>query len=258
MTHSISYRRILNRMGYYSYQNGLIYRHYNQEGSWDNHLERCRRFILRTLDYYKPFTVTVLGSGWLLELPVAEMIERTEKIRLIDIVHPPEVITQAGKLKNVELIEQDVTGGLIQEVWNKTRKYSFLNKMKSLENINLPEYKPDYEPGLIISLNILTQLESLLIEFLKKRSKIKEEEFNLFRTEVQKKHISFLTKHSAILISDFTEIISDKSGNVKTVPTLVTDVPEGKFGEEWTWDFDLKGTDYYNSRSIMKVMAVTF
>ena len=65
MTHSISYRRILNRMGYYDYQNGLIYNHLNQEGGWDSHLDHCRNFINRALDYYKPEKVTVLGSGWL-------------------------------------------------------------------------------------------------------------------------------------------------------------------------------------------------
>ena len=70
-------------MGYYNYQNGLIYRHLNQEGGWDSHLERCRSFILEGVGFYKPGKVTVLGSGWLLELPFAEMVERTGKICLV-------------------------------------------------------------------------------------------------------------------------------------------------------------------------------
>ena len=44
--------------------------------------------------------------------------------------------------------------------------------MQSLEDINIPEYIPDCDPGMVISLNILTQLESLLIDFIRRRSKI--------------------------------------------------------------------------------------
>jgi len=257
MTHSISYRRILNRMGYYSYQNGLIYRHLNQDSGWDSHLEHCRDYILRAVDIYKPQKVTVLGSGWLLELPLAEIVEKTGKVCLVDIVHPPDVISQAGSIMNLELKELDVTGGLIEEVWNKTGKYSFFNKLKSLENIIIPDFKPDNDPGLVISLNILTQLESLLIDFLKKRSKIKEEEFIRFRTEIQKKHIDFLLRHRSVVICDTVEVITNKSGNITTIPTLLTDLPSGQFSEEWTWNFDQTGADLYNSRSILKVVALT-
>jgi hypothetical protein len=258
MTHSISYRRVLNKMGYYNYQNGLIYRHLNQENGWDYHLERCREFIIKEMDFYKPEKITVLGSGWLLELPLAEMIERTEKICLVDIIHPPDVISQSGNLINVELSEQDITGGLIVEVWDKTRRHSFLNRMKSLDNITIPEYRPDFDPGMVISLNILTQLESLLIDYIRKRSKIMEEEFLSFRAEIQKKHIDFLKKHRSILISDYAEVMTNKSGVSITNSTIVTDIPDGNFKEEWIWDFDLKGSDYYNNKSVMKVIAITF
>ena len=172
MTHSSSYRIMLTRMGYYNYQNGLIYHHLNQEGGWGQHLEHCRQFILKALDFYKPDKVTVLGSGWLLDLPVAELAERVSRISLVDIIHPPDVFTQVKSYKNVELIEQDITGGLIAEVWQKKGHCTFIHKLLSLEKIVVPEYRPDGDPGMVISLNILTQLESLLIDFLKKRSKI--------------------------------------------------------------------------------------
>ncbi|MGA2405390.1 MAG: hypothetical protein ABSF81_01395 [Bacteroidales bacterium] len=256
MTHSISYRRLLNKMGYYNYQNGLIYNHINQEGGWDNHQERCRSFIIKALDFYKPEKVTVLGSGWLLELPFTELVERTQRVCLVDIIHPPDVISQTGSFKNVELIEQDITGGLIEEVWQKTRKYSFFNKLQSLENVIVPEYKPDCDPGMVISLNILTQLESQLVDFLRKKSRIKEEEFNIFRTEIQKKHIDFLKKNKSVLITDITEIFTDNSGNVTKIPTVITDLPDEHFKEEWTWHFDLVRSDYYTKRSVFKIVGI--
>src|SRR5512140_863008 len=153
MTHNLAYRRILSRMGYYDYQSGLIRRHMNQGGNWEDHLENSRRFIMKALDLYNPEKITVLGSGWLLDFPFAELVERTKKICLVDIVHPPDVITQAGSFKNVELIEQDVTGGLISEVWNKMKGYSYLKKVHTLSDIIIPEFIPDVDPGMVVSLN---------------------------------------------------------------------------------------------------------
>jgi hypothetical protein len=243
-------------MGYYNYQNGLIYNHLNQKGGWDSHFEHCRNFIMKAIDLYKPEKVTVLGSGWLLELPLAEMNEKTKKVCLIDIVHPPDVIDQAGGLKNVELVEQDITGGLIEDVWQETGKYSFFNKLRSLENISIPEYSQEGDPGLVFSLNILTQLESLLIDFIRKRSKIREEEFTGFRAEIQKKHIDFLKKHESVLITDLSEIITDNSGHVTEEITMFTDLPAGKYREEWIWNFDYARSDFHTKRSVFKIVGI--
>ena len=35
---------MLSKMGYYTYQNGLIYNHLNQEGGWDGHLATLQEF----------------------------------------------------------------------------------------------------------------------------------------------------------------------------------------------------------------------
>jgi hypothetical protein len=243
-------------MGYYNYQRGMIFHHAGQEGGWENHHEHSRKFILNAINIFKPEKVTILGSGWLLDLPFTEILEKVSRICLVDIIHPPDVINQVRNYDNVELIEKDVTGGLIAEVWEKTRKYSFFNRVKSLEQIEIPEFYPDIDPGMIISLNILTQLEVLLIDFIKERSRIGEEVFRHFRTEIQKKHIDFLTKHRSVLISDYAEVITDRSGVTKTIPTLYTDLPTGSVREEWTWNFDKTGGDLYNSRSQFKVVAL--
>jgi hypothetical protein len=110
---------------------------------------------------------------------------------------------------------------------------------------------------MVISLNILTQIESLLVDFLKKRSDLKEEEFLIFRKKIQNRHLEFLKNHQSVLISDIAEISTDRSGNINSMATLVTDVPDGLFSEEWTWNFDSKSTDFYNSTSVMKVLALT-
>lgn len=257
MAHTAEYRRILSKMGYYNYQNSLIYRHINQDGGWDKHLSNCRSFIMRAIEKASPEKVTILGSGWLLDLPLAELMDHSRQITLVDIVHPPEVITQVSEYKKVKLLEADVTGGLINEVWNKAGNKFLFKKNFQRTLINIPEYIPDEDPGLIISLNILTQLEALPVDFIRKKFKTCEEEITDFKFEVQKKHIDFLKNYPSVLISDIEEIFKETDGTENPEKTLLTQLPNSGNKEEWVWDFDLMGGDYYNRRSIMKVVALT-
>lgn len=258
MPHNASYRRILHTMGYYNYQQGLIFRHLNQDRGWDTHLAHCRDFILKAIELVKPSGITVLGSGWLMELPLAEMAERTEKIVLIDIVHPPEVFEQTKRLRNVEVSEEDVSGGLIAEVWKKAGRKSIFNRLPSLETIVIPEYMPHEDPGMVISLNILTQLEILPEKLLRKKSKATDEGFKNFKKEIQEKHIGFLKKYPSILISDIVEVVYDSTGTRKEKNTLLAEIPDGRLKEEWIWDFDLLHADYNRQKSQFKVFAGLF
>jgi hypothetical protein len=258
MTYSEEYRRILNRMGYYGYQSGLIYRHLNQDGGWDEHLQRCRDYILKAIGRMNPRKVTILGSGWLLDLPLAEISEMAKEVILTDIVHPPEVAKQVREFKNVTVVEADATGGLVHEVWNKVREQTFFNKLRSPESIKIPDYIPANDPGLVISLNILTQLESLIIEYLSEKTKIGREDLRKMRSEIQGKHLAFLQKYPSVLISDVEEVFTARNGDTNVVPTLLARLPEGNNMEEWSWGFDLKGSDFNNSTSRMKVIAVTY
>ena len=256
MTLNPAYRRILHKMGYYNYQQGLIYRHLNQGKGWISHEEHCRKFIIKALDFYKPEKVTVYGSGWLLDLPLTEMAERVSRISLVDIIHPPEVITQTKGFKNIQIIEEDVTGGLIEEVWKKAGNRTFVNRLSSLKGISVCEYQPVDDPGLAISLNILTQLESLPEKLLRKKSRVNEECLKNFRKEIQQKHIRFLEKHNTVLISDMTEIFMKEGGESVQNDTILAELPAGKVREEWIWDFDLKGKDYNQKKSVFKVVGI--
>jgi hypothetical protein len=258
MSHSISYRRILHKMGYYNYQRGLIVRHLNEEGSWNTHLTNCRNFILKSLEFYKPSVVSIFGSGWLLDLPLMEINEFADEINLVDIIHPPEVKSQVANMKKVILREEDVTGGLIEEVWERASRKIFLNKLRSFEEIRIKKYQPGFDPGLVISLNILTQLEVLPVEFLRKRSRVKEEAFLQLRKEIQQNHISFLKSHKSILLTDHTEVITESSGNNSEIKSVLVDLPEGKLKEDWTWYFELKNSDFYRKKSVFKVSALMY
>lgn len=258
MTYNLSYRRVLNRMGYYNYQRGLIYHHLDEEGSWNSHLGNCRAFIMKAMELRKPAKVTVFGSGWLLDLPLREMAETGVHICLVDIVHPPEVKEQVARLEKVTLIEDDVSGGLISEVWEKARRRFLINRLRTPDSIDVREYMPGSDPGMVISLNILTQLENLPLEFLKRRSGGDEEAFMRFRRRVQEKHIGFLKKHPSVLITDISEVITESSGRINEIPSVVVDLPEAQQTDEWTWHFEEKRPDFFRKKSAFMVRAMMF
>jgi hypothetical protein len=258
MKYDAGYKSILGRMGYYSYQSGLIYRHLGQEGGWDTHLARCRNYIISAASRFNSPAITILGSGWLLDIPLVELVENTGMIYLVDIVHPPEVMEQVSRYSNIKLIEADITGGLVREVWNKAGGFSLFRKSVPLASLKIPEFIPDFEPGLVISLNILTQLENLPVEMVKRKTKANINELEEFRRQIQQRHLDFLLRHQSVLITDFEEVSYSDKNDIQTVTTMFVNVEGGIERDEWTWDFDLKESDYYGSRSVMKVMAVTF
>jgi len=245
-------------MGYYDYQSELIYRRLSQGDEWDSHLAKCRGFIKKAIQHFNPSHITVIGSGWLLDLPIAELIEEYFRVTLIDIIHPPDVKEQTSGVGNIELVEIDATGGLIEEVWKKTGALPLLRRSTSLSDIVIPEFEAVGDPGMLISLNILTQLEVRILEFIKKRIKATEEELLKFRTTIQEKHINYLKKHDSVLITDYAELVTSKNGETNTVATLLTSLPDSRLRDEWIWNFDLHGSDYYSNRSVMKVVAITF
>lgn len=258
MAHDIPYRRILYRMGYYNYQQGLIYHHLREEVGWNSHLRNCRNFITRSIEIAKPSIVTVLGSGWLLDLPLREIAELAGQVNLVDIVHPPDVKKQVAIFENVLLREEDVTGGLIGDVWRTAGKRFFFNKLKSFDAIGIREFSPQYDPGMVISLNILTQLESLPLALLRKKSAVEEECFVKLRKEIQESHLRFLGKHMSLLITDISEIVTESSGEKHEIRSVLAEIPDGRLEEEWTWHFDLKDSDYYRKKSVFRVSAKLF
>ncbi|HOO98577.1 MAG TPA: hypothetical protein PLV06_11885 [Bacteroidales bacterium] len=254
MTWQPEYRRILHRMGYYSYQDGLIRRHNYQSEGWLNHERKCREFILEAFDNIRPSTVTVLGSGWLMELPLAELAERCSLIRLVDIFHPPEVKKQTAAMGNVELVEDDVSGGIIREVWEKTGKRTFFNRPDTLQSIEIPVYNLPDDTGMLISLNILTQLEILPERLLRRKTGAGEDEFAGFRKSLQQNHLALLKKFRSVLISDSDEIITDRQGNRSERKTMLVS-PEQEPAGEWIWDFDVSGYDSSIRKSLFRVRA---
>jgi len=79
---------------------------------------------------------------------------------------------------------------------------------------------------MIISLNIFTQLEVLPVELLKKKAIANEESFIRFRKEIQQNHLSFLKNHESVLITDLSEVITEKSGRILENSSVLIGLPK--------------------------------
>lgn len=80
-------RHIIRQMGYLQDQDGIMNRYMRERSNWDHHLERTNKFINNAFRGTAIGTMAVLGSGWLLEVPLADMAGRYEHLYLVDINH---------------------------------------------------------------------------------------------------------------------------------------------------------------------------
>jgi hypothetical protein len=250
-------KHILHKMGYYSNQEGIALRYIREDDNWNNHLSNTRRFIINAVKKVKPDTVTVLGSGWLLDIPVNEILNYASQIRLIDLVHPPDLVRSFAGNSSVILVNEDVTGGLPALAWDIAGEKHTNGAETIIEKVRLLRYEPDSDPGMVLSVNLLSQLATLPFEFLQKKKLIDDSDYSLFVAAVQEAHLGFLKKHSSVVITDWTEIQTARNGRVEREQIVKCRLPEGSRREEWTWQFDSTGTYKQGYTTEMQVVAIS-
>jgi hypothetical protein len=251
--------KILRRMGYMRDQKGIFDRYLHEADFWKSHLEKTRTFIYSSVKKRKPAKLALLGSGWLLDIPLEELSDYCEEIHLYDIVHPGEIKYKKRNLKNVYFYEKDITGNLIMKFYNLTRTYKRRKKDISVDQIPVCQFTPDAQADLIISVNILNQLDILSMSYLEKYGILNEKEILLLRKKIQKAHVDMLKKHHGILITDYKEMLYDKDGRLKDERKLIhTQIEKGNIREEWIWYFDTQMTYNMNHKTYFKVLAAEF
>ncbi|MCF8481350.1 MAG: hypothetical protein K9H25_13025 [Rhodospirillum sp.] len=79
--------------------------------AWSDHVAKAREAVLRVAEKTPGRgLVVVLGSGWLLEVPLEALAARFDRVLLVDLVVPRAVRAQARTLGNVDWRVWDVTG----------------------------------------------------------------------------------------------------------------------------------------------------
>jgi len=148
--------RSVRRMGYLYEAVALRGRYRRCQAHWKDHLERSRRAVLEAAGTCRDHgAAVILGSGLLLDVPLADLAERFQEIVLADIVHLPQARRYARRFGNVKLRTYDVSTvveRLLEHIESGRRELP----EPVIDDVGLA-----CAPSLVVSLNILSQLPVL-------------------------------------------------------------------------------------------------
>lgn len=244
----------LHKMGFVQDQNGIIRRYEREKHNWNDHLTRSKNFILKSTEEKDKGTCVVLGSGWLLDLPLDELSEMYSEVLLIDLIHPKAVMHKVQKLSNVECIYEDITGGLVDLFYKSLPKNRLLP-----ETLKAYRYKLPDRTDIVISLNVLCQLHILLLDYVKRFSVYNENELTQMERIIQESHLEILPKNKTCLITDIEEEILDEKDEIIGInPLIHVDLPEGNFSQQWQWRFDSNMTYREDAKTFFNTKAIDF
>lgn len=242
------------RIGFISSQSGIIRRMLREEGGWQSHLVKTSEYIQEVVKDQKPKSIRVLGSGWLLDVPIKYLIENCDRVVLADISHPNQIVNKYSGYKNIEFETVDITGGIVDLCYAQNKRtFNCYELIQQIERINLITLSED----LIISVNLLSQLSVILTDYLTKKFNLSGDQVTSIAEVIQKKHLGMLPQGRSILIADYEEEYFDEDNKlIGSKPTVYTTLPTGKERKEWIWNFDSKMMYKEDCKTILKVAAI--
>lgn len=255
-------KKIINRIKflkseYINDQFGIIDRYSREKLNWDIHLQNTRQFIINNLNYARENkSVAVLGSGWLLDVPTEILSENFKSVVFFDIVQPEQIKNRITKnFKNIDLKTGDLNCGAFETACNARNFNDFCQKLNSLPFDNLKKSLEEYD--LVISLNLLNQLDILLCDYLKEKFKIDNEETLLpIRKIIQQNHLDILPVNKTILITDgYQTDIDIKTGMEYSKSLIYCDLKKYNVSKTWDWIFDTHQQYNPDMNTILKVSA---
>jgi hypothetical protein len=250
--------KILSKIGYYNDQKGIMDRYLREVQNWTPHLEKTRKAILEGIVGKSPGKVIVLGSGWLLDVPLEELSAAFHEVWLADVYHPPQIVKKASQLPNIKFVQVELTG-MAEQIFNSTKVYR-KTKFKSPVDEFLPQLPIDLNNyDYVISCNILDQLDVILVDYLKENHAYNDDEIQLIIRKIQKSHLESLPKKKTTLICDLEEWVMDAEEMVSKKRALVFEsLPGIETMASWVWKFDTQMTYYPSHRTYFKVASLFF
>lgn len=245
--------QIVHNRRYRNAQNGIIRRYLAEPKGWGVHAERCKKFIVSALHDIKPQSVAIMGSGWLLDVPLDALLAQCQRVVLMDIVHPRQIAHQHGNNPKIEMLYTDVTG-LSPYLISTSRKqltHSAICKHIDAHRIDLQPY------DMVVSLNLLSQLPEGVAQHLHKRATLSEAQHTDIARRIQQAHVDMLPKGKSLLISDVEEEFLDEDHRlIGSNPTVLIDLPQSPQAQRWDWVFDTHYAYREDCHTTLKVQAI--
>ncbi|MBC8337650.1 MAG: hypothetical protein H8E39_03070 [Alphaproteobacteria bacterium] len=224
----------LKRMGYLKELIALGARYRRCRHAWAPHLALCQNLILQSMDGIPHGRVTVLGSGFLLDIPLKALAETFDEVELVDILHMPEVKKRTRVFPNVRLVETDLSG-----VADATWDYIEQGQTGPLP---APRINAGFcvDSDLVVSANLLSQLPLTPMGWLKKKG-YGEGDIQTFARAVFDHHLEFLSAlpGRVCLITETRQMIMDGDEILEEIdPLFGADLPLS--GKKWIWNVALR------------------
>lgn len=233
--------RYVRSMGYLYQAVALRGRYKRRRASWQQHLEKSRIFIVETAGKcVKRGKVVILGSGLLLDVPLTVLSKVFDEVVLVDVVHLPEVCKRISDYPNVRLVQADITG-VAEKLFNNIDQGDY----------ELPESVPcipeiDEKTSLVVSLNIVSQLSAIPVDYVLKNTKIHDEAaLQAWCDQIRGAHFAALQALSCdvCLIADYEFIRRDSSGKMIESGSTVGNLSFPEPARSWTWHIEPCGME---------------
>ncbi|MBN1158405.1 MAG: hypothetical protein JXA61_03415 [Bacteroidales bacterium] len=255
MNHKLT-SRVLRKMGYFHDRRGLANRFANQTEAWREHLQHCRNFVKHILKDRCIENLVILGSGWLIDLSPEFISSMARNICLVDIAHPSQIVHAIRKYGNIKAIAADVTGGSVLAAFQTVKAYRKKGFKTEIARICRSGFHPDFQADYMISLNLLSQLGSLISEYLVSNLPYSNNEIEELNRLIETEHIRLLKKTPSCLITDYEEMLTDlHSGQEETRKSIHINIPVAGYNKKWDWNFDMDGGYYPGKKVLLKVLA---
>jgi hypothetical protein len=203
-------------MGYLREALGIAVRSEQWASSWRSHLESTKAVILEAAERCPNRNqALILGSGLLLDVPLADLSRRFGRVVLADIIHVRRVRDVARRFPNVELVQADVTG-VTKSLFSQVRR----RQIGALPH-DMSELFLDQPFDLVASVNLLSQLPVIPCQFLRS-SLLLVPPHEIFSGTVA-------------LITDYEREERDESGT-ESREDLLGGIRLRRGGHRWTWD----------------------
>ena len=250
-----SERRMFREMGYFGDQSGILRRYRREREHWEPHLQRTRQAALQAAQGKQHGSAAVLGSGWLLDVPVEELSDSFERVILFDVRHPAAAKKAVKQPERVELRVCDISE-YAQPVYQYVKQYRNRKKRPPITDI-CPQSALDLSAfDFVFSCNILNQLDILLVDYLSRSFDLNPEEVEVFRRNVQSHHINMLPRGRSYVVADYEELTYDRKGNEPVCkPSVDHPIVQRADAERWIWEFDTRMTYYRGRKTYFKVFG---
>jgi hypothetical protein len=243
----------VRRMEYLYQAIALRGRYQRRCASWQPHLDKTKKFILDAAGTCRDRNkVVVLGSGLLLDVPIEALAEMFREVVLVDVVHLPEVRKRIKHCENVRTLEGDITGVAEKLFWNVQQGRNELPSSKP----TIPEI--DANTGLVISLNILSQLCTIPQDYVQKKMPDHDEwTIAEWCDQIREAHYHALKALlcDVCLIADHEYIYKDKKGDVSEQGSTVGGLSFSEPDMSWWWEIAPLGTMSRHSSKELHVGA---